>query len=144
MCACNTFIPSVKTCRCSLMIVRSAEGDGEGEGGGECKGVREGETEDLECSTMLSGGGADTCLPLGALGVLNSSSFPSALEKEDLLDKLGSKLVISANNSDWLRLRLPLLTESIQQPLKEIKIAALQLGKVPSYGSGNYRWTLAR
>ncbi len=27
-------------------------------------------------------------------------SFPSALEKEDLLDRLGSRLVISANNSD--------------------------------------------
>ena len=35
---------------------------------------------------------------LGALGVLNSFSLHSALEKEDLLDRLGSKLVISANN----------------------------------------------
>ncbi len=36
----------------------------------------------------------------GALGVLNSFSFSSALEKKDLLDRLGSKLVIPANNSD--------------------------------------------
>ncbi len=37
---------------------------------------------------------------LGALGVLNSFSFFSALEKQDLLDRLGSKLVIPTNNSD--------------------------------------------
>jgi len=79
------------------MIVRR-EGDGEGDG--ECEGVGEGETEDLEYSKMLSGGGVDTCLPLGALGVLNSFNFPSAFEKEDLLDRLGSKLVISASNSN--------------------------------------------
>ncbi len=37
---------------------------------------------------------------LGALGVLNSFSFSSALEKEDFLDRFGSKLVIPANISD--------------------------------------------
>ncbi len=36
----------------------------------------------------------------GSLGSINPFSFSSALEKEDLLDRLGSKLVIPANNSD--------------------------------------------
>ncbi len=59
---------------------------------------------------------------LGALGVLNSFSSwkRGAIEKEDLLDRLGSRLVISANNSDWLRLRLVERWESIQ-PLTEGK-----------------------
>ena len=51
---------------------------------------------DFNCITLM----LSEYRMLGALGVLNSFSFPSALEKEDLLDRIGSKLVISANNSD--------------------------------------------
>ncbi len=55
----------------------------------------------FSCRLELHNSQDSNCITLmGALGVLNSFSFSSALEKEDLLDRLGSKLVIPANNSD--------------------------------------------
>ena len=58
------------------------------------EGVGEGDTiveSILESSTVMSGDGTDTCLPLGAfLGVLNSFSLSAAAVKEDLLVSLFS------------------------------------------------------
>ena len=72
----------ITICRASLLNIEGegvAEGDGEGDGDTVVESM-------LESSTVMSGGGADTCQPLGAfLGVLNSFCLSAAAVKEDLL-----------------------------------------------------------
>ena len=62
----------ITICNASLLNI---EGEGVGEGDGEGDGDIIVESM-LESSIVMSGGGADTCLPLGAyLGDLNSFSL---------------------------------------------------------------------